>query len=52
MLNPPKTSVIVMRTARGKSALFLVPAVLAEQKTVIIMVPYTALVNDLYGSAV
>jgi hypothetical protein len=39
VLNPPKSSVIVMRTAGGKSALFLVPAVLAEQKTVIGMVP-------------
>jgi superfamily II DNA helicase RecQ len=52
VLNPPKSSVIVMRTAGGKSALFLVPAVLAEQKTVIVVVPYTALVDDLCSSAI
>jgi superfamily II DNA helicase RecQ len=41
-----------MRTAGGKSALFLVPAALAEQKTVIVVVPYTALADDLAQSAV
>jgi superfamily II DNA helicase RecQ len=52
VLNPPKTSVIVIRTARGKSALFLVPAVLTGQKTVIVVVLYTALVNNLCNSVV
>ena len=41
-----------MRTAGGKSALFLVPAALAEQKTVIVIVPYTALADDLLDNAV
>jgi superfamily II DNA helicase RecQ len=52
VLNPPRSAVIVIRTAGGKSALFLVPAVLAEQKTVIVVVLYTALVEDLARSAV
>jgi len=52
VLNPLKTSIIVMRTAGGKSALFLVPAALAEQKTVIVIVPYTALADDLLDNAV
>ena len=52
VLEPPKTSVVVMRTAGGKSALFLVPAVLVELQTVIVVVPYTALADDLVCSAV
>jgi len=52
VLNPLKTSIIVMRTAGGKSALFLVSAALAEQKTVIVVVPYTALADDLLDNAV
>ena len=51
VLKPPKTSVVVMRTAGGKSALFLVPAALAELQTVIVVVPYTALADDLVRSA-
>ena len=51
VLNPPKTSIIVMRTVGGKSALFLVPAALAEQKTVIVVVPYTTLTDDLLDNA-
>jgi superfamily II DNA helicase RecQ len=47
-----KSAVIVMWTAEGKSALFLVLAVLAKQKTVIVVVLYTALVKDLVRSAV
>jgi superfamily II DNA or RNA helicase len=47
MLNLPKSTVIVIQTAEGKSALFLVLAVLAKQKTVIIIVLYTALVKNL-----
>ena len=52
VLNPLKTSIIVMRTAGGKSALFLVPAALAEQKTVIVVIPYTTLANDLLDNTV
>jgi superfamily II DNA helicase RecQ len=52
MLNLPKSTVIVIRTAEGKSALFLVLAVLAKQKTVIVMVLYIALVKDLAYSVV
>ena len=40
-----------MRTAGGKSALFLVPAALAEQQTIIVVVPYTALADDLLDTA-
>ena len=52
VLNPPKTSIVVIRTAGGKSALFLVPAALAEQKTVIVVIPYTTLANDLLDNTV
>jgi hypothetical protein len=52
VLNPPKSTVIVIRTAGRKSALFLVLAVLAKQKTVIVVILYTALVKDLAYSAV
>jgi hypothetical protein len=52
MFNLFKSAVIVIRTIGGKSALFLVSAVLAEQKTVIIVVLYTALVNNLSCNAV
>jgi superfamily II DNA helicase RecQ len=52
VLNLPKSTVIVIRTAEGKSALFLVLAVLAKQKTVIVMVLYIALVKDLAYSVV
>jgi hypothetical protein len=41
-----------MRTAGGKLALFLVSAILAKQKTVIVVVLYTALVDDLCSSAI
>jgi superfamily II DNA helicase RecQ len=51
VLNPPKTSIIVMYTAGGKSVLFLVPAALADQKTIIVIVPYTALADDLFNNA-
>ena len=52
VLNPLKTSIIVMHTAGGKSALFLVPAALAEQKTIIVIIPYTVLANDLFSNAI
>jgi hypothetical protein len=52
VLNPLKSTVIVIRTAERKSALFLVLAVLAKQKTVIVVILYTALVKDLAYSAV
>ena len=41
-----------MRTAGGKSVLFLVPAALAEQKTVIVVIPYTILADDLLDNTV
>ena len=41
-----------MRTAGGKSALFLVPAVFTDQKTVIIIIPYIILVDDLFNNTV
>ena len=40
-----------MRTASGKSALFLVPVALANQKMIIVIVPYTALADDLFNNA-
>jgi hypothetical protein len=52
VLNLLKSTIIIIQTAERKSALFLVPAVLAKQKTVIIVVLYTALVKDLSRSAV
>jgi superfamily II DNA helicase RecQ len=41
-----------MRTAGGKSVLFLVPAALTEQKTVIVIIPYTTLADDLLDNTV
>jgi hypothetical protein len=52
MLNPPKSIIIVIQTAERKSALFLVLAVLAKQKTVIVVILYTALIKDLSYSTV
>jgi hypothetical protein len=40
-----------MRTAGGKLALFLVLAALAKQKTIIVVVLYTALADDLFDNA-
>ena len=47
VLRNKRTLIIVMRTDRGKSVLFMVPSVLAVQQTVIVVVPYVALVDDL-----
>jgi hypothetical protein len=52
VLNLSKSTVIVIQTTERKSALFLVLTVLAKQKTVIVIVLYTALVKDLARSAV
>jgi hypothetical protein len=52
MLNLLKSVIIVIQTAEKKSALFLVLAVLAKQKTVIVIVLYTALVKNLAYSAI
>jgi hypothetical protein len=52
VLNLFKSTVIIIRTAEGKSALFLVLTVLTKQKTVIVVVLYTVLVKDLACSVI
>jgi hypothetical protein len=52
MLNLLKSVMIIIQTIKKKSALFLVLAVLAKQKTVIVIVLYTALVKNLAYSAI
>jgi hypothetical protein len=52
VLNLPKSVVIIIQTTEEKSALFLVSAVLTKQKTVIVIVLYTALVKNLACSTV
>lgn len=44
---PPATSIIVLPTSSGKSALFFSVAAMAEQQTVIVVVPFAALVDDM-----
>lgn len=45
--NPPRTSIIVLPTSSGKSVLFLTVAAMVQQQTVIVVVPYAALVDDI-----
>ncbi|KAI9763633.1 MAG: hypothetical protein M1840_000347 [Geoglossum simile] len=47
VLRNDKSSIIVMGTAEGKSTLFMVPAVMSGAGTVIVIVPFRALVDDL-----
>ena len=44
---PPKTCVIVLPTSSGKSVLFFSVAAMVQQQSVIVVVPFTALVNDI-----
>jgi superfamily II DNA helicase RecQ len=44
---PLATSIIVLPTSSSKSALFFSVAAMAEQQTVIIVIPFTALVDDI-----
>lgn len=45
--DPPKTSIIVLPTSSGKSALFFSVAAMAVRQTVIVVVPFSALVDDM-----
>ncbi|OAF54167.1 hypothetical protein VC83_09522 [Pseudogymnoascus destructans] len=44
---PPVTSIIVLPTSSGKSVLFFSVAAMAVDQTVIVVVPFTALVEDI-----
>ena len=44
---PPRTSIIVLPTSSGKSALFFSVAAMTQQQTVIVVVPFAALVDDI-----
>jgi superfamily II DNA helicase RecQ len=44
---PPLSSIIVLPTSSGKSALFFSVAALAVRQTVIVVVPFVALIRDL-----
>jgi superfamily II DNA helicase RecQ len=44
--NPPRTSIIVLPTSSGKSVLFFSVAAMAREQTVIVVVPFAALVDD------
>ncbi|KAL5344321.1 hypothetical protein ACLOAV_010750 [Pseudogymnoascus australis] len=44
---PPATSIIVLPTSSGKSVLFFSVAAMAVDQTVIVVVPFTALVEDI-----
>lgn len=44
---PPKTSIIVLPTSSGKSVLFFSIAAMMDQQTVIVVVPFAALVDDI-----
>jgi hypothetical protein len=52
MLDLFKSVVIVIQTVKRKSALFLVSAVFTKQKTIIIIILYTVLVNNLSYSVI
>jgi hypothetical protein len=52
VLNLLKSVIIIIRTIEGKSALFLVLVMFTKQKTVIVIILYTVLVNNLFYSAV
>jgi superfamily II DNA helicase RecQ len=45
--DPPKTSIIVLPTSSGKSVLFFSVAAMAVRQTVIVVVPFRALVDDI-----
>lgn len=49
---PPKTSIIVLPTGRGKSVLFFSRAAVVEPQTVIVVVPFAALVDDIISRAI
>lgn len=44
---PPATSIIVLPTSSGKSVLFFSVAAMAVDQTVVVVVPFTALVEDI-----
>jgi len=47
----PKTSVVVLPTDGGKSLLFMLPAVLSSSGTIIVVIPYVALLDNLLDRA-
>jgi superfamily II DNA helicase RecQ len=47
--DPPKTSIVVLPTSSGKSVLFFSVAAMLVQQTVVVVVPFHALVDDLIG---
>jgi superfamily II DNA helicase RecQ len=49
--NPPETCIIVLPTSSGKSALFLSVAAVAVRQTVIVVVPFAALIDDTVSHA-
>ena len=49
--NPPKTSIIVLPTGSGKSVLFFSVAAMTTQQTVIVVVPFATLVDDIVNRA-
>jgi superfamily II DNA helicase RecQ len=49
--NPPKTCIIVLPTSSGKSVLFFSVAAMTVQQTVIVVVPFAALVDDIVDRA-
>ena len=46
-----RTTIIVLPTSSGKSVLFFSRATMAIEQTVIVVVPFMALVEDLLGRA-
>jgi superfamily II DNA helicase RecQ len=49
--NPPKTSIIVLPTSSGKSVLFFSVAAMTIHQTVIVVVPFATLVDDIVDRA-
>jgi hypothetical protein len=45
--DPPRTSIIVLPTSSGKSVLFFSAAAMTIQQTVVVIVPFRALVDDI-----
>jgi superfamily II DNA helicase RecQ len=49
--DPPKTCIIVLPTSSGKSVLFFSVAAMTVQQTVVVVVPFAALVDDVVDRA-